>query len=76
MSVINTKIEKLLQKGVIIARGQEKGEFISSILIRPKMDGSFRLILNLKRPNIHVEYQHFKTDTLRSAINLMTPLMS
>ena len=39
----------------------------------PKKDGSFWLILNLKRHNIHVEYQHFKMDTLGSAINMMRP---
>ena len=73
MGIINTEIKKLLQKDVIIAIGHEKGEFISPIFIRPKKDGSFQLILNLKRFNIHVEYQHFKMDTLRSAINLMRP---
>jgi len=73
MDVISTEIEKLLHKGVIVATGHEKGEFISPIFIRPKKDGSFRLILSLKRLNIHVEYQHFKMDTLRSAINMMRP---
>ena len=32
-----------------------------------------RLILNLKSLNEHVEYHHFKKDTLQSAIRLMTP---
>lgn len=44
------------------------GEHISSIIIRPKKDGTYRLILNL---NDHVEYHHFKMDTLQSAIRLM-----
>ena len=73
MDVISTEIEKLLQKGVIVAIRHEKGEFISPIFITPKKDSFFRLILNLKRLNAHVEYQHFKMDTLRSAINMMRP---
>jgi len=73
MDVIGTEIEKRLHKGVIVATGHEKGDFISPIFIRPKKDGSFRLILNLKRLNIHVEYQRYKMDTLRSAINIMRP---
>lgn len=67
------EIEKLPQKGAIITIGHEKGEVISPIFIRPKKDGYFLLILNLKRLNVHVEYQYFKMDTLRSAINLMRP---
>ena len=67
------EIEKCLQKGVIVATMHEKGEFISPIFIRPKNDGFFQLILNLKRLNIHVEYQHFKMDTLSSSINMMKP---
>ena len=31
------------------------------------------MILNLKSSNEHVEYHHFKIDTLQSAIRLMTP---
>ena len=40
-------------------------EFIS------KKDGTYRLILKLKNLNDHVEYHHFKMDTLQSAIRLM-----
>ena len=36
MDVISTKIEKILHKGVTVATGHEKGEFISPIFIRPK----------------------------------------
>ena len=73
MDVISTEIEKCLQKGVIVVTRHEKGEFISPIFIRPQNDGFFQLILNLKRLNIHVEYQHFKMDTLSSSINMMRP---
>ena len=48
-----------------------EGKFISTISIRPKKDGTYRLILNLKNLNDHVEYHHFNMDTLQSAIRLM-----
>ena len=51
-------------KGVISETTHCPGEYISTIFIRPKKDGGFRLILNLKNLNEHVEYQHFKMDTL------------
>lgn len=49
------------------------GECISPIFLRPKKDGSHRLILNLKKLNTTIVYRHFKMDTLKSAINLVTP---
>jgi ribonuclease HI len=50
----------------------ERG-YVSPIFTVPKKDGSLRMILNLKRFNLNVEYKHFKMDTLESAVNLMTP---
>ena len=46
-------------------------EFISSIFVRPKQNGEFRVILNLKHLNEFIPYRHFKMDTLESAINLL-----
>ena len=51
----------------------EEGEFISSVFVRPKTDGTFRVILNLQCFNEFVQYYHFKMDTLESAIQLMKP---
>lgn len=68
--VIDKEIDKLLIKGVISKTTHCPGEYISTIFIRPKKDGEYRLILNLKNLNERVEYQHFTMDTLQSA---MTP---
>ena len=57
--------------GVIEKVQHEKGEIISNIFIRPKQDGSFRLILNLKKLNEHIEKIHFKMETLKSALNMV-----
>lgn len=68
---IQTEINRLLAKGVIIPCDHEKGEFLSSIFVTPKKDGSFRLILNLKNFNKHVSYHHFKMESLQSVMQLM-----
>ena len=57
---IDTEIKRLLEKGVIVPSCHETGEFLSTIFVRPKPDGSHRLILNLKRFNEHVAHPHFK----------------
>ena len=49
---INAEITKLLDKGVI--------DFISTIFVRPKKNGSHWLILNLKPLNEFVTYYHVK----------------
>ena len=72
-TVIAQEIQKLLSKGVIAKSLHEKDEFISPIFLRPKPDGSHRLILNLKSLNKHVLYRHFKMDSIWTAIRLMTP---
>ena len=73
-SVITSEImNALLEKAVIVKAHHEPGDFISPIFVRPKKDGSHIMILNLRNLNKHVEYNHFKMDTLESAICLMTP---
>ena len=70
---IDKEIDKLLIKGVISETTHCSGEYISTIFIRPQKDGGHRLILDLKDLIEHVEYHHFKIDTLQSAIRLLTP---
>ena len=41
-----------------------KGEFISPIFLVPKKDGGSRPVINLKRLNSHIVYQHFKMEGL------------
>ena len=67
------EIDKLLAKGVVILAAQETGEFISTIFLRPKKDGTHCTILNLKELNEFVTYHHFKMDTLEAAIRMMKP---
>ena len=66
--VISTEIEKLLEKQVLEKVESEDGEFISPIFLRPKKNGSYRMILNLKEFNQNVEYHHFKMETFEKAL--------
>ena len=69
---IGKEINSLLRKGVIKESFHEPGEFISPIFLTPKSDGSFRLILNLKKLNEFMPYIHFKMDTINSVLKLVT----
>ena len=71
--IINTEINKLLHKEVIVKTNHSEGEFISDIFCRPKKDGSHRLILNLKKLNHYVEYHHFKMETFQNVLQLIKP---
>ena len=51
---VNAQISKFLQKGIIVKSSHEEAEFVSNIFRRPKKDGSFRIILNLKDINTFV----------------------
>ena len=66
--IIDKQIETFLQTGVIETTTHCEGEYISNISIRPKKDGSYRLILNLKNLNQFVQYHHFKMENLKSAL--------
>ena len=70
--IVAKEIETLLNKGVIKPSCHEPGEFIFPIFLRPKRDGTYRMILNLRAFNEFVQYHHFKMDTLETAINMMT----
>ena len=70
---VDLEIVQLLKKGVIQTCTHEVGEFISPIFTRPKKDGSYRMILNLKSFNEHVTHHHFKMENIWSAIRLMRP---
>ena len=66
------KVHKLVEKGIITKKSPIPGQIVSSIFLRPKKDGSYRLILNLKRFNEAVSHYHFKMDSLSTITNLVT----
>ena len=69
---VDKEIQELWKKGVIVTCERKEGDFVSPIFTRPKKDGKIRLILNLKKLNKSVEYHHFKMETLKQALALVT----
>ena len=67
------EIDRLLAKGVIKKSKHEDGEIISPIFLIEKTDGSFRLILNLKKTIEFIETVHFKMETLSTILKLVRP---
>ena len=70
--ILDGEISKLLNKGVIAKVPDKPGQIVSNIFLRPKKDGSYRLILNLKQFNTNVVHHHFKMDSIQTIIKLVT----
>ena len=72
-NIISMEISKLPSKGVLELTLRSPGDFIPNIFVRPKKDGSYRMILNLKPIYGFVDYHHFKMDTFQKARKLIQP---
>lgn len=73
VNLIQIEIDKLLDKRIISKVCDYYTGFISNIFTRQKKDGTVRLILNLKKLNEFIDTAHFKMETPKSAISLITP---
>ena len=62
-----------MKKGVVKESFPEQAEILSAIFLRPKQDGSFRLILNLKQANQYIKDFHFKMETIHCVLKLIRP---
>ena len=71
---MDKEIKKLLKKGVIkeAITGIEGDRFSYSFL-RPKPDGNFRMILNLKKRNECIEVSHFKMESIKNVLCMIEP---
>lgn len=65
------EIEKLLEMRVVEKSYPEEHQVISPIFLVPKPDGTYRLILSLKKINENIPYEHFKMEHLHSATDRM-----
>lgn len=72
-SQISLHICELLAKGAIAPCLPVKNQFVSNIFLRPKPNGSSRLIVNLRRLNEFIQCEHFKIEDRKTVIQLMSP---
>ena len=70
--IVRQEVHKLLEKCVIAKVSPIPGQILSNVFLRPKKDGTHRLILNLKRFNESVSHYHFKMDSLSTITKLVT----
>ena len=64
---------ELSSVGIIVKSSHEPDQFISTVFLREKKDGTFRMILNLKKFNKWVNYNHFKMESIHTCTQLMKP---
>ena len=69
--LIDLEVEKLLKKGVIERVKPTPGQFISTIFVVPKKDGSLRPVINLRKLNEFVSYHHFKQENLKFVLDII-----
>ena len=70
---IEVELYALSKKGVAKESFLEQREILSAIFLRPKQDGSFIRILNLKQANQNMTNFHFKMGTIHSVLKLIMP---
>ena len=69
--IIDSEVNKLLKKKVIVPKNINEGDFVSSIFTRNKKDGSHRMILNLKKLNTFADSPFFKMESIRNVISMV-----
>ena len=70
--LVDLEVANMLRKGTIRIAIPKENQLLSNIFIRPTKDGEFRPIINLKRLNQFVPYQHFKMEGLRDVKNMLS----
>ena len=67
--IIALEIQKLLDMKVLKEVQHHPEEFLSQIFLRPKKDGEYRMILNLRKLNERIKFYH----TFETALKLIKP---
>ena len=69
---VQKEIDKFISKTIIQPVTPIEDQYVSNIFVRPKKDGTYRVILNLKQLNLDIEQIHFKMETFKTAITNIT----
>lgn len=73
IQIISKELDRLLALGFIRQGKPAAGQFLSSIFVVPKSDGSFRLILNIKKLNCFLRTEHFKLEDEKAVRRIICP---
>ena len=71
MQIIENEISVLLNKGAIVESNYEENQFVSNIFVVKKPNGKFRPIINLKKLNQFVHYEHFKQEHFKVVLDII-----
>ncbi len=71
--LLDTALEEFLELGIIEPCNFNEYGFYSTLFPIAKRDRTARVIFNLSDLNFFIEYEHFKMDTVKHAIELITP---
>ena len=55
----------------IVQTYAEKEDFFSSVFLRVKNHGNYRMILNLKKLNKYIDPKHFKMESLQNVLHMV-----
>ena len=70
-SLIQEQVNKCLKQNVLVECEREAVEYISSLFLREKTDGTQKFIHNMKKINKYLEYKHFNMKTLQKILTLI-----
>ena len=65
-------VKELLEKGAVSLCTPCKNQYISTYFLREKSNGEYRFILNLKKLNKFIDAPHFKMESVKTALKLIT----
>ena len=68
-ALIDLEVTEMLAKGAIITAQSVQGQYISTLFLVEKKGGGSRPVINLKRLNHLVKYEHFQMEGLGTLIN-------
>ncbi|VEN35923.1 unnamed protein product, partial [Callosobruchus maculatus] len=73
LDLYNTEVNNLLTKGAISKCTYTKDQFLSPYFLIKKPDNTYRFVLNLKKLNEFIPVSHFKMESHKTAIKLISP---
>lgn len=72
-AILDDQIEDLFVRGIIQEIELQQSTFISNVFFQQKQNGSYRMIIDLSKPNGSIKKKHFKMQHLDVATEILKP---